>query len=228
LGGNDGGGGGAGFEGEDGGDDLSGGSGGAAGEDAAMDISQSSGGSSGSGGNGGLDAGRDVPAGSGGSGGQDAARDTPVEAPACVSTADCPCLVFGGHAYRFCRAPRNHGDARANCVAQQMRLVRVDSDAENQWLYSTKIAQNFTTTWLGASDTAVEGEWRWADNTLFWMGRGASSGGMPVNSLYNAWQSNAGEPNQTGEEDCAGFWYTNDRWADLTCTDLYSYICESY
>ncbi|HET6280489.1 MAG TPA: C-type lectin domain-containing protein [Polyangia bacterium] len=233
-GGDDAGGGAAGSGGDDGGDDRSGGSGGTAGEDAPVDIPAGAGGSAGSGGqgggsggSGGSDAGRDLP---GGSGGSDAGRDVPVETvpPACTSTPDCPCFQYGAHAYRFCKAGRTHSAAQSNCVAQQMRLVRVDSDAENKWLYSTKIAQNFMTTWLGGSDAMTEGDWRWADNTPFWTGRGLANGGMPVNNLYNAWEVGAAEPNQTGDEDCAAFWYQHDRWADLTCTDLNAYICESY
>src|SRR5690606_18865288 len=54
----------------------------------------------------------------------------------------------------------------------------------------------------GASDSGVEGQWRWVTgpeaNTLFWNGL---AGGTPVASMYQHW--NGGEPNNSGEEDYA-------------------------
>ncbi|MDG3584157.1 PA14 domain-containing protein [Galbibacter pacificus] len=62
--------------------------------------------------------------------------------------------------------------------------------------------------WLGASDAAVEGEWRWVTGPegqeegglgiQFWQG---TAGGSTVNSMYENW--NDGEPNQSGDEDYA-------------------------
>lgn len=145
-----------------------------------------------------------------------------------MPTTNCVCETFGGHAYKFCSFGREFTAAQADCVAQGMRLVRIDSDAENKWVYTTKNAKGFMSTWIGASDgpaDARDGDWRWTDNVPFWTGRGA---GSPVGGLFNAWNTGAQEPNQNGNEDCAGYWYMDETWADLGCTDANKYVCEAY
>ncbi|EIJ39767.1 PA14 domain-containing protein [Galbibacter orientalis DSM 19592] len=75
--------------------------------------------------------------------------------------------------------------------------------------------------WIGASDAAVEGEWKWVTGPeagqQFWQGTG---GGTVVNGMYANW--NTGEPNQSGDEDYAhinapgtGF---DGSWNDLSNT----------
>src|SRR6266481_2209333 len=66
--------------------------------------------------------------------------------PNCVSNASCNCEFFGAHAYRFCKTNRQFADAEADCVAEGMRLVRLDSNAENNWVFQTKQAEGLPTT----------------------------------------------------------------------------------
>ena len=201
---------------------------------------------SGSGGGGGTappDAPADLPPGTGGAladASDDAAPDRGDDGssdagdPCAPVRADggagggCDCESFGGHAYRFCRTGRTFTAAEAECVAHGMRLIRLDSAAENTWAYQTKKAKAMMTTWIGATDAVTEGDWRWVDNTPFWTGRGANAGGKSVGGLYQDWDTKADEPNQNGDEDCAGYWYQIPTWADLTCTDLNAYVCEAY
>jgi hypothetical protein len=75
---------------------------------------------------------------------------------------------------------------------------------------------------IGASDAAVEGEWRWEDGTLFWLGddTGAAQGG-----LYDNWafKSPAGSPSGA---DCAKLNGTG-AWAAVLCATTAPYTCET-
>ena len=163
--------------------------------------------------------------GSSGSSGNDASSDAIT---VCAATPDCHCDSFGGHAYKFCGNGRGYVDAAAACDAQGMRLIRVDDEAENQWAFNGKVARGFPSVWIGADDLAVEGDWRWSDGTSFWTGKAGAAGAGPVNGLFNAWQTSPAQPDQSGDEDCAGYDYATDRWADLPCTNHNAYICEAY
>ena len=120
-----------------------------------------------------------------------------------------------GHFYEFISAPNiNWADAKAAAEArtyngQSGYLVTITSAEENQFAFSKIGAQG----WIGASDAAVEGEWRWVggpeNGQQFWSG--LSNGGT-VNGAYHAW--GGGEPNNAGNEDYAHF--RNDGlWNDL-------------
>ncbi|HVU51800.1 MAG TPA: C-type lectin domain-containing protein, partial [Polyangia bacterium] len=164
--------------------------------------------------------------GNGGAGGADASADG---MPACSSTPDCHCDYYGGHAYKFCGNGRGYADAAAACAMQGMRLIRVDDEGENQWAWSGKVSRGFPDTWIGADDTAVEGDWRWSDGASFWMGKAGAAGAGPVGALFNAWQTSPPQPDDAnGNEDCAAYAYSNDRWADLPCTNHNAYVCELY
>jgi hypothetical protein len=163
--------------------------------------------------------------GAAGLGGADASADA---ATPCTSTPDCHCDSYGGHAYKFCGAGRGYVAAASDCAAQGMRLIRIDDEAENQWAFAGKGARGFPGVWIGADDLATEGDWRWSDGTPFWMGKAGAAGAGPVNGLFNAWQTSPAQPDQNGAEDCAGYDYANDRWADLPCTNHNAYICEAY
>ena len=89
-------------------------------------------------------------------------------------------------------------------------LVSITSAAENEAVLS----RITTSTWIGANDTAIEGEWVWSDGTgQFWQGKGSAAGGTPVGGMYTNW-SGTSEPNDAGGED-AGCMYTSGLWNDL-------------
>jgi len=56
--------------------------------------------------------------------------------------------------------------------------------------------------WMGASDDAVEGEWRWVTGELFWLG---GPGGSVQGGLFADW--NSGEPNNVGVGENFGNWF---------------------
>jgi MYXO-CTERM domain-containing protein len=78
--------------------------------------------------------------------------------------------------------------------------------------------------WLGGSDEAIEGEWRWMDGpeagTLFWTG---GVGG--VASGFTSWNSaNGGEPNNNSNEDYVHL--NGGNWNDFSGSQTRGYFIE--
>nr|AOE12126.1 conserved hypothetical protein [uncultured bacterium] len=84
-------------------------------------------------------------------------------------------------------------------------LATITSEAENQ----IAAIQTNDVGWIGASDLATEGDWRWVTGpeglenggtgVPFWSGNGISAGGSAVNGQYSNW-NNPNEPNNAGQE----------------------------
>lgn len=103
-------------------------------------------------------------------------------------------------------------------------LATITSQEENDFVFGLLTA----TSWLGGSDDAVEGEWRWVEGPeagqQFWQGLAA---GGPVDGAYTNWQP--GEPNQFfGAVRPENFAHmrANGRWNDLPDDQNLNYIIE--
>ena len=147
-----------------------------------------------------------------------------AQVPACDGTDPCSCGTFAGHAYRFCLGPLAFGDAQVDCEGHGMQLVRVDDASEDAWLVQSfdSTFAGLTFAFIGASDLAQEGAWRWlVSDEVFWNG---DSGGSAVAGLYSHWDSNKPFGNTT--RNCAGQ-LANGAWEDRSCTGLNAYVCES-
>lgn len=143
--------------------------------------------------------------------------------------------TLNGHYYEFVNASGITWENAKNAAAiktlygLQGYLVTVTSAAENQ-LISTKANGNG---WIGASDAASEGTWKWVTGpeagTQFWQGTGS---GSSVGGNYNNWAS--GEPNDSGgNEDYAHFYGTSSdsnytKWNDFAGnnSNITGYIVE--
>jgi hypothetical protein len=155
--------------------------------------------------------------GAGGSGGSAGAPN-----PALCNTG-----MFGGHTYLLCKEDRSWFVANLGCTLIGMRLVRIDDAAENQWLFDNAFTElgRRSTVWIGATDQAVDGEWRWTDGELFWIG---DDGGTAQNGLFTAW--NQREPNNVSAAEHCAVMETNGstpEWYDYTCEFVGPFICES-
>lgn len=136
--------------------------------------------------------------------------------------------------YREATSTANWADAQAACEANGGYLA-VISSAEEQDLVWNNLGVSGETTWLGANEIAVLGEWRWQggelDGVQFWSGTHAVADGgtgVPVSSLYSNWSGY--EPNLGSSQACLQWGYftgVNDgKWDDVECTQLTRYICE--
>jgi hypothetical protein len=139
----------------------------------------------------------------------------------------CIGAAFEGVGYMLCYRDdrtRNWRDAEMDCVAHNMHLARVDSEAQNAFIRATGMNVNFDgNIWIGGSDADVEGRWVWIDGTQFWMG---NFSGQPVDGHFTAWSM--GQPNSaSGQEDCLAMWMGVSTWHDATCGTREAYMCQA-
>lgn len=122
--------------------------------------------------------------------------------------------TYNGKTYRFNTTLMSWPQARSWCRSfSGFDLVMLNSSQEELWVRG----QIKTGYFLGMTDSAVEGTWRWINGTL-------------VSSGYRNWLP--GSPNQNGDEDCG---YSepvfNWQWDDNTCSTSTPYpkavVCEN-
>ncbi|MGC4066729.1 MAG: C-type lectin domain-containing protein [Polyangiaceae bacterium] len=119
----------------------------------------------------------------------------------------------------MCSTAATYTAATATCATMGMKVLRIESSSENTWAASA-----VSDGWIGATDLAQEGQWRWADGTLFWSG---DKNGAPVNGLYNSWAQN--DPSASpASADCARFDSSGKVWVSVFCDDVNPYVCETY
>lgn len=137
-----------------------------------------------------------------------------------------------GHLYKFITGTITASAARTAATTQTAYgatgyLATITSQAENDFVADRLQGDG----WMGASDEASEGQWRWVTGpeagTLFWTG---ASGGSVAPGQYANWST--GEPNDwlngSPGEDCAQFYISTGKWNDLNCTgsSLTGYVVE--
>jgi hypothetical protein len=151
-------------------------------------------------------------------------RDTATLGP-CLPDTNCTKHVYGGRDYFYCTNTVTWAIARTRCQTQLQGgdLVRINDVNENTFVHNTI----GVTVWMGATDSAVEGAWRWTDDgAQFWQGAAA---GSTVGGLYARWAS--GEPNDSGGTQECGQFYKNTSatsgfWDDDVCTATKAFMCE--
>ncbi|CAH3127383.1 unnamed protein product [Pocillopora meandrina] len=137
-----------------------------------------------------------------------------VSPPATSTPISCPIgwEYYGSSCYKFSSVRKTWTDAAKDCRALGGYLVKID-DSDEQHFITFKQRSSHRTRWIGLSDSAVEGNYRWeGDNTL-------------VNYTY--WATD--EPNDfAGSEDCVQVWAysSGGLWNDDFCNSEHYYICE--
>ncbi|XP_030197570.1 CD209 antigen-like protein D [Gadus morhua] len=123
---------------------------------------------------------------------------------------DCPrgWDKFGCKCYQVTRVWGSWNTIRKLCVSHKADLVVVDGKEEMDF-----ISRYGGDTWLGATDEASEGLWRWVDGTVLsadnpsWSG-GKPDGGKDKNCLRRDWG------------------YPNIKWTDESCEASKYGLCE--
>jgi hypothetical protein len=130
--------------------------------------------------------------------------------------------MWNGTPYLLLRTGRTWGDARAACTAANLRIVEIETQAEQDHVWSLAGGQ---TTWIGGTDDATEGEWLWASGKKFWTG---GFPGSAVAGVYSDWLAGTEPQNSAPGENCATLFAPHQgKWADEPCaTRSYPAICE--
>lgn len=121
---------------------------------------------------------------------------------------DCREYWRGPHRYLVCPTYRTNQEAIVHCQELGAELVVLDCAGEEAWLRDALKAADVGDTWLGLTDWLTEGTFLRRD------------GSTPS---YLDWA--AGEPNDSGGEDCVEF-YTWGQWNDISCEATNAVACE--
>ncbi|HXG27227.1 MAG TPA: lectin-like protein [Nevskiales bacterium] len=115
--------------------------------------------------------------------------------------------VRNGKRYYLC-GWKSWSQAKSSCEALGgYRLVKIEDAAENAWVSNLR---GTMLSWIGANDIAVEGQWRWTDDSAV---------------SYAPWAS--GQPNNYNNQDCGHYYQDNvGQWGDEACGKSLRYVCE--
>ncbi len=147
-----------------------------------------------------------------------------------------PGLTYSPDSRSFYRLAGPASWAAANTAAQSATLIEppgvvgvsgvtghlanITSQIENDFVNALAPGN----AWIGGSDAAVEGEWRWTSGPesgqQFWQGAAA---GTTVGGSYARW--GVGEPNNSGTEDHVHM-RADGFWNDQNAGTVYNYIIE--
>ena len=137
-----------------------------------------------------------------------------------------------GHYYEYVKRRRTWEEARQEASSRtyqgmQGHLLTITDADEQVFVGLQLLDRKANVSWLGASDAAEDGTWKWVtgpeSGTQFWQG---ATGGSSVGLAYSNWD--AGFPSAEGG-DCA-FVHTNrdvfGAWGNASCDGRASYFVE--
>eukprot|EP00058_Branchiostoma_floridae_P028490 XP_002613981.1 hypothetical protein BRAFLDRAFT_118457 [Branchiostoma floridae] len=134
--------------------------------------------------------------------------------PATVLQCPAGYQPFRGACYKAYDTEKDYAESEAVCTSAGGTLAMPQDSSLNTFLITLKNALNpGVRYWIGLSDKAKEGAWRWSNN-------------RPIGD-FSSWAE--GEPNNAGNEDCAVYAAhpsIKDKWNDVPCTLRYRFICQ--
>ncbi|CAL8260900.1 unnamed protein product [Gadus morhua 'NCC'] len=125
---------------------------------------------------------------------------------------DCPNTwdKFRCKCYRISTEWLSWNESREFCVSQGADLLVVDNKEEMDFISKATLYHDF---WLGATDEAGEGMWRWVDGTVLSLDNPSWSRGGPVGGEDQNCLLRVSDPNQF-------------KWADESCEEQNRGVCE--
>ncbi|XP_070546619.1 uncharacterized protein [Ptychodera flava] len=121
-------------------------------------------------------------------------------------------LRLGDMCYTFGDTPMNANHSELQCLRAGAEPIKITDRFIQAYIvrYITHHGYTFNDFWIGLSDIAEEGVYRWYDDSI---------------ASYYHWVD--GEPTNEPESDCVKLDFGNDhKWNDEPCSDKYSYICQ--
>ncbi|MBS0209702.1 MAG: protein kinase [Planctomycetes bacterium] len=155
---------------------------------------------------------------------QAAAQQRKASALAFVPRHPLDAVPIGGHWYKVYRSGVTWKQAAQFCEEIGGNLVIIDNADENQRVAqlivaSAKGKEERGITWLGLTDEAKEGEWRWVDGTPL----------LPTS--FTNWSAN--QPDNGGGDSDAAFLeavvqsgQATIRWDDINGANHFAFVCE--
>ena len=115
-------------------------------------------------------------------------------------------------------APRKGGQQYGTA---EHNLATVCDATENDFIHTGAVdLLAGTEVWLGGSDAAEQGVWRWSDGDVFWRG---TATGSAESGAYVKWA--VGQPSDGAGEDCTEI-RAGSMWNDVSCDQLRAFVCE--
>ena len=161
------------------------------------------------------------------------------------SAANIVAFTYEGKVYEIVKETKNWADAAACAVERGGTLAEIDSQEEQDTIWSALQTAGITLSnttapdgggsayvWIGGNDLATEGAWVWdGDNdglsVQFWQG---TSSGSPIGGHYNNWGNEPDDFNSN--QDNLGLALNNwplgvaGQWNDVASTNQLYYVIE--